>query len=175
MSTVLLEKSGEQQHVNRRILASVTARRIENVGRHSVRYGLVLVLVWIGGMKFTAYEAAGISGLVENSPIMSWAYQLFSTRQFSAILGVTELIIGGMIALRPFSPMASAVGSGLAVGMFATTLSFLGSTPGVVEPSLGFPALSVAPGQFLIKDIVLLGAAIWTAGEALGAVKRDAH
>jgi len=36
------------------------------------------------------------------------------------------------------------------------------------EPSLGgFPALSGAVGQFLIKDVVLLGAAIWSLGEAL--------
>jgi uncharacterized membrane protein YkgB len=51
--------------------------------------------------------------------------------------------------------------------MFLTTLSFLLSTPGW-EPSLGgFPALSRAVGQFLLKDVVLLGAAIWSLGEAL--------
>ena len=41
------------------------------------------------------------------------------------------------------------------------------TTPGW-EPSLGFPALSV-PGQFLLKDAVLLGASLWTAAEALQA------
>jgi len=55
--------------------------------------------------------------------------------------------------------------------MFFTTLSFLFSTPGVIESSLGFPALSAVPGQFLIKDVVLLGAALWTTGEALRAVR----
>jgi uncharacterized membrane protein YkgB len=50
--------------------------------------------------------------------------------------------------------------------MFLTTLSFLVTTPGW-EPSLGgFPALSAMPGQFLLKDVVLLGAALWSAGEA---------
>jgi uncharacterized membrane protein YkgB len=50
--------------------------------------------------------------------------------------------------------------------MFLTTLSFLVTTPGW-EPSLGgFPAVSAMPGQFVLKDIVLLGAALWTAGEA---------
>jgi reactive chlorine resistance protein C len=145
--------------------------RIEAVGRHSIRYGLVLVLLWIGGMKFTAYEAEGISGFVSNSPFMFWAYQLFSKTQFSAILGAVELLTAVLIAARPFSAKLSAVGSALAVGMFLTTLSFLFSTPGVIEPSLGFPALSAVPGQFLIKDVVLLGAALWTAGEALRAVR----
>jgi hypothetical protein len=31
----------------------------------------VVVLQWIGGMKFTAYEAEGIKPLVENSPLVS--------------------------------------------------------------------------------------------------------
>jgi uncharacterized membrane protein YkgB len=148
------------------------ADRIESAGRHGVRYGLVLVLVWIGGMKFTAYEAEGISGFVANSPFMFWAYQLFSKTQFSAILGGVELLTAALIAARPFSARLSAVGSALAVGMFLTTLSFLVSTPGVIEASLGFPALSAVPGQFLIKDVVLLGAALWTTGEALQAVRR---
>src|SRR5262245_3398250 len=50
---------------------------------------------------------------------------------------------------------------------FLTTLTFLFSTPGW-EPSLGgFPALSAMPGQFVLKDIVLLAAALWSFGEAL--------
>jgi reactive chlorine resistance protein C len=149
------------------------AERIEMAGRHSVRYGLVLILAWIGAMKFTAYEAEGISGFVSNSPLMSWAYQVFSQRQFSAILGIAELLTAALIAARPFSAKVSAVGSGLAIGTFLTTITFLFSTPGVIEPSLGFPALSAVPGQFLVKDVVLLGAAIWTAGESLRAVRRE--
>jgi uncharacterized membrane protein YkgB len=50
--------------------------------------------------------------------------------------------------------------------MFAGTLSFLLTTPGVVEPSIGFPGLSVVPGQFLLKDVVLFGVSIWIFGEA---------
>ncbi len=58
-------------------------------------------------------------------------------------------------------------GSSGAVLTFLTTLSFLFSTPGW-EPSLGgFPALSGSVGRFLIKDVVLLRAAIWSLGEAL--------
>ena len=169
MSVATLRKTDEHQQVTGRVGLTAAADTIETVGRHLVRYGLVLVLLWIGAMKFTAYEAEGISGLVSNSPLMSWAYQIFSTRQLAALIGSAELIIAGLIAARPLAPKLSAAGSVLAVGMFLTTLSFLLSTPGVVEPSLGFPAISVLPGQFLIKDTVLLGAAVWTAGEALRA------
>jgi uncharacterized membrane protein YkgB len=148
----------------------------EAVGRELARYGLVVVVGWIGLMKFTTYEAEGISVFVANSPLMSWAYGLMSVRGFSAVLGVIELAIAVLIAARPYAPRASAVGSALAVGMFLTTLSFLVTTPGVWEPSAGgFPALSALPGQFLIKDLALLGISLWTLGESWKASERVEH
>ncbi len=137
------------------------------VGQHVMRYGLVLVLLWIGGMKFTRYEAQGIKGLVENSPVLSWVYQLLSVQECSNLIGVTEVMIGALIAARPFSARLAAMGSALAVVVFLTTLSFMATTTGIFETSAGgFPALSVLPGQFLLKDVVLLGAALWSLGES---------
>src|SRR3954466_4887320 len=109
--------------------------RAEAVGRGLARYGLVVVLGWIGFMKFTGYEAEGIRPFVANSPLMSWSYGLMSVRGFSAVLGVAEVAIALLIAARPLWPRASALGSALAVGLFLTTLSFLVTTPGVWEPS----------------------------------------
>jgi len=147
--------------------------QVEAVGRELTRYGLVVVVGWIGLMKFTAYEAEGISRYVANSPLMSWVYGFMSHRGFSAVLGVVELTVAILIAARPFSPRASAVGSALAVGMFLTTLSFLITTPGVwAADAGGFPALSGAPGQFLIKDLALLGISLWSLGEAWQASRR---
>src|SRR5262245_25277465 len=125
-------------------------------------------------MKFTAYEAGGITTYVTNSPLMSWVYGFMSHRGFSAILGIIELTAAILIAARPFSPRASVVGGALAVGMFLTTLSFILTTPGVWEPSAGgFPALSGKPGQFLLKDLALLGIALWSLGEAWRASGRQ--
>lgn len=147
--------------------------RAEAVGRELARYGLVVVVGWIGLMKFTAYEAEGIHPFVANSPLLNWADGLLSVRGFSAVLGVVELTIAILIAARPISPRASVLGSALAVGMFLTTLSFLVTTPGVWEPSAGgFPALSALPGQFLIKDLALLGISLWTLGESWNASER---
>jgi len=169
-----LAKKGNQEHTA--IHANgLLSSRVEAVGRELARYGLVVVVGWIGFMKFTNYEAEGISRYVTNSPLMSWVYDFMSHRGFSAVLGVVELTIAILIAARPFSPRASVVGSALAVGMFLTTLSFLATTPGVwASDAGGFPALSGAPGQFLIKDLALLGISLWTFGESWKASERAA-
>ena len=121
-------------------------------------------------MKFTAYEAGAIEPLVANSPLMSWLYAVFSVQAASNLIGVAEIVAGMLIAVRPWSAIACVLGSLMAIATFVITLTFLFSTPGW-EPSLGgFPALSVAPGQFILKDAVLLGASIWSLGEALKAM-----
>ena len=142
--------------------------KLQALGSFLTRYGLVVVFAWIGAMKFTAYEASAIQPLVANSPLMSWLYQIFSVQTFSNLLGVLEIAIAVMIAARPISAAVSAAGSALAAVLFLGTLSFMLSTPPVWESSLGgFPALSVAPGQFLLKDLALFGASIWCLGDAL--------
>jgi reactive chlorine resistance protein C len=160
----------ESTAVSTKTLAQI-GETLSDLGMHVIRYGLVLVIFWIGAMKFTAYEANGIQPLVANSPLMGWLYGFLSVQAFSNVLGVVEIAIAVMIGLRWLSPKVSAIGSVLAMLMFLTTLSFLFSTPGW-EPSLGgFPALAVVPGQFLLKDIVLLGASIWSLGESLAAIE----
>lgn len=151
---------------------AVLGPRAEAAGGHALRYGLVLILLWIGGMKFTAYEAEGIRPFVENSPFFAWTYPVFGVRGLSNVLGATEILVGLLIALRPRLPRASAVGSLLAIGMFLSTLSFLVTTPGTWVGDLGgFPAISVL-GQFLVKDVALLAIAVWSFGEAVRATRR---
>jgi len=169
-----LAPTATQQHSAAHTTTSLSSR-VETIGHELARYGLAIVLAWVGLMKFTAYEAEGITKFVANSPLMSWVYGFMSHRGFSAVLGVVELTIAILIAVRPISPRATAVGGALAVGMFLTTLSFLFTTPGVWEPSAGgFPALSGFPGQFLIKDLALLGISLWTLGDAWKASERTA-
>lgn len=142
---------------------------LENVGTNVLRYGLVIILLWVGSLKFTAYEAEGIKGLVENSPLMSWMLHITSIYGVAAFIGVTEIMTGILIATRSFAPKISAIGSILGIITFLTTLTFVFTTPGVWQTGYGFTFTSPMPGQFLAKDIILLGASIWTAGEALRA------
>ena len=51
------------------------------------------------------------------------------------------------------------------------TISFLFSTPGAIQLVQGISILGDT-GQFLIKDMVLLGTSCWIAAEALGAIGR---
>jgi uncharacterized membrane protein YkgB len=143
----------------------------ERLGAFLIRYGLVLVLGWIGAMKFTAYEAEGIKTLVETSPFMSWMYKVFSLQATSNVIGIAELTAAALIAIRPLAPKLSAIGSVLAVFTFLTTLTFLFTLPGWEASLGGFPALS-GSGGFLLKDIVLLGAAFFTLGDSLAAERQ---
>ena len=153
--------------------AAVTAEHpVAIAGRLLVRYGLVVVIAWIGALKYSTYEATAIQPLIAHSPLMSWLYHIFSVRALAAVLGTAEIIAALLIALRPFWPRVSAAGSAFGVLLFLSTLSFLFSTPGVTVASAGgFPVLSVLPGQFLLKDLVLIGAALWTLGDSLGAAR----
>ncbi len=148
-----------------------TSDTLERIGVFALRYGLVLIFLWFGMMKFTAYEAEGIAPFAMNSPFLSWAYHLLGQRGFAMALGLVELAIGILIALRRFSPKLSAIGSIGSIITFAMTLTFLVSTPGVWQEGHGFPFLSGMVGQFLIKDVVLLAASIWIAAEALHAAR----
>src|SRR6478609_12040139 len=114
------------------------------VGGVLARYGLVVVIGWIGLLKFTSYEAQGIQPLVANSPFMSWVYEVFSITTFSSLLGVVEVATAALLAVKPWAPRVSAVGSVMAIRLFAATISFLFTTPGVGESAAGgFPVLSM--------------------------------
>jgi len=146
--------------------------RTEVAGQQFIRYGLVLVLVWMGLLKFTAFEAAAIQPMINSHSLLVWLYSVFSIQATSNLIGSIEVLAGTLLALRIWSPLAGVAGAALAIGTFAITLSFMLTIPPVWEASAGgFPYLSVMPGQFLIKDVLFLAAAIWAFGNALKDVR----
>jgi uncharacterized membrane protein YkgB len=50
----------------------VKTSTIDTVAKLLGRYGLVVVIGWIGLLKFANYEAHQIQPLVANSPFMGW-------------------------------------------------------------------------------------------------------
>lgn len=160
-----------------RIAGLIDARgmsRTTAVAALVARYGLVIIIAWFGAMKFTYYESHGISPLVANSPLMSWLYDIMSISAFGRVLGVVELITAALLALKPWFPKASMLGGLLAAFFFLGTITFMITTPGVGEASAGgFPVLS-ATGQFLMKDIALLGLSVWLLVDSANAVRSQA-
>ncbi|ENM5746601.1 DUF417 family protein [Vibrio mimicus] len=140
---------------------------LEKVADNAVRFSIVIVLAWIGAMKFTSYEAGAIEGLVASSPLTSWLYSVFSLQGASNLIGFVEVTTALALLFAPVHRIIAVLGAASATLTFAITSSFLLSAP-ITEPSLGgFPAISVVPGQFLLKDIVLLSAAVSLLAKAL--------
>lgn len=134
------------------------------LGLWLARYGLVLLLGWIGCLKFVDYEAEGIRRLVEHSPLMRWMYLVWDTYTTAGIIGGSEVMTALLLAVYPWWPRISAVGSLLAMLTFLTTLSFLFTTPGIAMQ--GYPALALSGGgQSLLKDLLLFAAALLTLGQ----------
>jgi uncharacterized membrane protein YkgB len=144
---------------------------ITGTGAVIARIGLLLVFLLIGILKFSQEEANGIQAFIAPSPFFSWLNLFLNHQQLSDIFGALEISTGLLIISRPFSPVASAIGSAMGIGTFLTTISFFFTTPGVWDVHHGFPILSHV-GEFLIKDVTLLGACVFTLGEALQAASK---
>lgn len=167
---------------------------LETRGKIAVRFGIVIVLLWIGGLKFFAYEADGIVPFVANSPFMSFLYShpadykthvnsegvfIATNREWhtanntyivSKLLGAFLILLAILLSLYKMAPLLSIVASILVFFMTLGTLSFLITTPETWVPHLtdqqwGFPYLS-GRGRLVIKDIVILGGAIVTMSES---------
>jgi uncharacterized membrane protein YkgB len=136
-----------------------------------MRYGLVTTFVWIGAMKWNDYEVEHAEVLVTASPLTARLRQKLGARRLAALVGITQITLGSLIAARPLAPRASAVGSLGAVGLMLSTLSFLVTTPEAWQEGRA-PRLSML-GEALLKDGVLLGASILTAADSLRAADAD--
>src|SRR5574344_425903 len=51
-----------------------TAASQQHLGVNLIRIAILIIFVWIGGLKFYNYEAEGIVPFVANSPFMSFFY-----------------------------------------------------------------------------------------------------
>src|SRR5260370_3300706 len=123
-TTTMTHSTGRSAARTEEIISTITA-----LGHRVLRYGLALVIGWIGMMKFTGYEAQGIEPLVAHSPLLGWMYRVWTVRQFAAGVGVGELSIAILIALRPWSRKACPICSTFVVLMVPTILSVLFSHP----------------------------------------------
>ena len=179
------------------IMLLTFAANLKSVGLNLIRVAILIVFVWIGGLKFTHYEADGIVPFVANSSFMSFFYakeapeykeyknkegelvlknrawhESNRTYTFSYGLGCLIMSIGILVFLGMFSPKIGIFGELLCIIMTIGTLSFLITTPECWVPDLGsgehgFPLLSGA-GRLVIKDTVILAGAITLLADSAG-------
>lgn len=171
-----------------------TAARADRIGVAVTRVGLVIVLLWIGGLKVAKYEAESIAPFVANSPFMRFLYahpdeyaqhrnpegalvaenrawhESNGTYPAALVIGSSIVLFGLLIALHPWFPQAAVAGSAMVSLMSIVTLSFLVTTPEVWVPALGdadhgFPYLSGA-GRLVLKDAIMIGAALVTMADS---------
>ena len=176
------------------------ASRADRLGVAVTRLGLIVVMLWIGGLKVFKYEAEGIIPFVANSPTMSFLlndpanyaahknpegalvpanrawHEQNGTYRFAYGLGAVIALYGLMLCLHPWLPQVAALGSFLVLIMSVVTLSFLITTPECWVPPLGdvnhgFPFLSGA-GRLVIKDAIMMGAALVTMADSANAYLR---
>jgi len=113
-----------------------------------LRWALVVVFLWFGAMKFTAYEANGIAPFIINSPIMSWLHSLFGFREASYVIGVLELSTAAALILGAFQPIFSALGAAMSAATYLITLTFFLSTPGWQKRRrVGFRRFQLCPAS----------------------------
>ena len=117
-----------------------TARRISGP---FLRISLAVILAWIGALKFV--DPSPVVGLLQAS------LPFLALDGFVYVIGAIEIIVAILLASGIAQPYAGLV----TVGLFVSTLTIF-----VIAPSVtGFPTLSLA-GQFLLKDLGLMAAAV---------------
>ncbi|WP_448547166.1 DUF417 family protein [Thalassotalea fusca] len=126
----------------------------QKVAKYMMLLGVLLVMTWIGGMKFTQIEADGIYGLMSTSPFFSWIYTLFSSLHGSYFIGVVELIAVLAICCYQWNRSFYAVGLAMCALTFIATQTFIITLPAFSLDS-GIPLLT-GSGQFIVKDLGLL-------------------
>lgn len=110
---------------------------------------VLLVLLWIGGMKFTAIEASGIEDLIKSSPLMSWMYGVWDLQTTSNLIGVYDLLAVALLIASVFKSALLIPAIAMAGAVFAVTQTFLFTWPG----ALSADTLLTTGGHFLIKDL----------------------
>jgi uncharacterized membrane protein YkgB len=110
---------------------------------------VLLVLVWIGGMKFTLLEAKGIEDLVLSSPFMSWMYSVWDIQTTSNIIGVYDLIAVALLIVAMFNTRLLMPAILMSGAVFVVTQTFLITWEG----ALSSETILSTGGHFLIKDL----------------------
>lgn len=130
------------------------------IGINLARLTLGGFFLWMGFLKFFSYESDAVSGLMMTNPLTSWFVNALGNSVSTGVIGVVEILAAVLIFIGFKSAKLGAIGAALAAFTLLVTSTFLIFAP-VIQQGHSFPFLSPMPGQFILKDIPLLGAAVW--------------
>ncbi|HKL29818.1 MAG TPA: hypothetical protein VJ898_11210 [Natrialbaceae archaeon] len=136
---------GEFDRIDRKISATMA-----RFGMPIVRIGIGVVFVWFGALK-----VIGISPAAE---LVEETVYFFPPEVFVPVLGVWEMLIGLCLVYRPL----------IRVGIFLLFLQMPGTfLPVVLLPDVvftEFPYGLTVEGQYIVKNLVIIGAALVVGG-----------
>ena len=127
-----------------------------------LRVSLAIVFIWFGGLKL--FGASPANDLVTRT--VYW----FDPKWFIPVLGVWEVLIGVCMLWRPLIRVSIGLLTHkfIRVTLLLLWLQMLGTiTPLILFPSetwLHFPIAPTLEGQYIIKNLVLISAAMAVGG-----------
>ena len=145
---------------------------VERAGRGIALTGVVLPLLLIGHSKFAAFEVEALKPLIGGTPWLAWMYAVFGPVGTARLMGVVEIATAVLLLASPWLPRAGVVGGIIGAVIFSVTVSLLLVLPIWETGPGGLPALN-GMGQFLLKDIALLGVSLIVLGESLATVRTE--
>lgn len=169
-------------------------RNIADIGKFIARYGLAIILLWLGAMKIFTNETDALQPQTQLQPNQSAAqtaqatptgaeataadarnmmysvlYATSGLQNQSQIQGFLEIIAGGLLLFRQVWMYVGLAGSILAMATIYSQLTLLATSQSAWLSAFPYATIS---GQFLLKDIALFGVALWSLGDSLTDLRR---
>lgn len=131
-------------------LDATIAARMDRWGMPVLRVAVAVVFVWFGALK--------IFGVSPAADLVAATVYVVPPELFVPVLGVWEVLIGLCLLYRPL----------IRLGIFLLFLQLPGTfLPLVLLPEVvyvGFPYALTVEGQYIVKNLVIIGAALVIGG-----------
>jgi len=141
------------------------AKSFKTIGQFILRYGLAIAFIWLGLLKLKNSEADYLREVLSNSSVFSWMLTYITPYAFSQLIAYLQMMIGVAIAVKPVARKVSFWGGVVASVILLLSVSTIFTSAYVWQAPYGFPELSKL-GQSILKDVILLGAAMWCVGDS---------
>jgi uncharacterized membrane protein YkgB len=128
---------------------------------HLIRLTMAATFFIFSAQKWFSYEANALVPFISHGPLIFWLYPLFGIRGAAFFLGSSELLFGCLLVLGFWNKKIGVIGAFASCCTYFSTVTIIPFFPDAwAEPAGGFPAATL-PFLFLVKDIVLLAAAVY--------------